>query len=494
MPRVRRVPAGGRDTGLAEQAIGLASGYGLVPDPWQAAVVTDWLRVGRGGLYAAMTCGLAVPRQNGKNGIIEVRELHGMVALGEKFLHSAHEVKTARKAFKRLKYFFGEKANDPNARFPELNRLVREVRSTNGQEAIVLHASDCAHHEELGRCDCNELDCASVEFVARSKGSGRGFTVDVLVLDEAQALTEDELEAMLSTISSSPLGNPQIILAGTPPNVDKGQSGEVFTRVRSDGISGADKQLCWLDFGVADGPLDMLNLDDRDQLYAVNPAMGGRLQERVAKTERRRLSPAGYARERLGWWGNRLAGGAGAIDLEQWDRLKRTPPKKIRQSVIVIDVAPDRSYASVGTATYGRKGRTFVIAEQRPGVAWVMAYVKRLIRTRDVLEVALWPSGQAGVLIPDLVEAGVEHEVLTTPDMGRACAWFVTEVEQGKVEHPDDPGFNDAIRNAQTRRLNEAVMWDRRVAEIDITPVVACSTASYRWSLLKDYDVMDSIG
>jgi hypothetical protein len=72
--------------------------------------------------------------------VIEIRELFGMVELGEKFLHTAHEVKTARKAFKRLKHFFGDKANDPNAKFPELNALVVEIRSTNGQEAILLHA------------------------------------------------------------------------------------------------------------------------------------------------------------------------------------------------------------------------------------------------------------------------------------------------------------------------------------------------------------------
>jgi hypothetical protein len=65
-----------------------------------------------------------VPRQNGKNALIEVRELFGMVGRGEKFLHTAHEVKTARKAFKRLQHFFGTKPDDPGAKFPELNALV----------------------------------------------------------------------------------------------------------------------------------------------------------------------------------------------------------------------------------------------------------------------------------------------------------------------------------------------------------------------------------
>ena len=38
----------------------------------------------------------------------------------------------------------------------------------------------------------------------------------VLVLDEAQHLDDDELEAIRSAVSSAPLGNPQVIYTGTP--------------------------------------------------------------------------------------------------------------------------------------------------------------------------------------------------------------------------------------------------------------------------------------
>jgi len=69
-------------------------------------VLDDWLAE-KSGRWASLTCGLSLPRQNGKNALIEVRELFGMVGRGEKFLHTAHEVKTARKAFKRLQHFFG---------------------------------------------------------------------------------------------------------------------------------------------------------------------------------------------------------------------------------------------------------------------------------------------------------------------------------------------------------------------------------------------------
>ena len=183
---------------FGDLAADIAAGYGLNLDPWQRDVLDGWLGTRRDGLWAALTCGCAVPRQNGKNAILEVRELFGLLR-GERFLHTAHEVKTARKHFLRLQHFFGRKADDPAAKFPELNALVAEVRNVNGQEAIFLKNG------------------GSVEIVARSKGSGRGFTVDCLVMDEAQELSDEDLEALMPTTSAAPMGNPQWIYTGTPP-------------------------------------------------------------------------------------------------------------------------------------------------------------------------------------------------------------------------------------------------------------------------------------
>ena len=143
------------------EACALAAGYDMKPDKWQRIVLEGWLATDSKLQWAASDCGCAVPRQNGKNAILEFTELYLAAILGMKILHTAHEVKTCRKHFLRMKYYF------ENARkFPELAELVTYIRATNGQEAIVLKNG------------------GSIEFIARSKSSGRGFTVDVLVCDE----------------------------------------------------------------------------------------------------------------------------------------------------------------------------------------------------------------------------------------------------------------------------------------------------------------------
>src|SRR6185437_12287703 len=241
-PRVSLAPAAGSNE--ADDAIFLADSYGLTADPWQELVLRHWLGM-VGGKWAATRCGLSVPRQNGKNGILEIRELYGLVVRGEKFLHTAHEVKTARKAFIRLLSFF-----DNPRQFPELADMVSEIRKTNGQEAIVLRNG------------------GSVEFIARSKGSGRGFTVDVLVMDEAQELDEDANAALQPTNSAAPSGNPQKILTGTPPSPK--MHGSIFGQMRDNGVAGDDMRLAWDEWSCVED----VDLDDRRNWAQSNPSVG----------------------------------------------------------------------------------------------------------------------------------------------------------------------------------------------------------------------------
>lgn len=290
-PRVHVAPADISQTD-GDLASSFASAYGLTPDPWQRFVLDDWLAV-KDGRWASLTCGLSVPRQNGKNALIEIRELFGAVGLGERILHTAHEVKTHLKHFRRMKHFFGEKSNDPGARYPELNALVEHVRHVNGQEAIILKNG------------------GSIEFIARSKNSGRGFTIDVLVMDEAQEMAEDELEALVPTTSAAPSGNPQWVFAGTPPG--PAASGEVFTRVRGEALGDDPGRAAWHEWSVA----DVDDLDNRDLWRATNPALAsGRLQIEVIEGERSTFSDGGFARERLGHWAEKGSDSRAISDAE----------------------------------------------------------------------------------------------------------------------------------------------------------------------------------
>jgi phage terminase large subunit-like protein len=399
-----------------------------------------------------MTCGLSVPRQNGKNGALEIRELFGMVGLGEKFLHTAHEVKTAQKHFRRLKHFFGEKAGDPGAKFPELNALVKEVRNVNGQEAIYL------------------TNGGSVEIVARSKGSGRGFTVDVIVFDEAQELADEALEALAPTMSAAPLRNPQRIYTGTPPGPKA--NGEVFTRVRKDALARPGRR-CWHEWSC-EGDVD---LDSPEEWANANPALGGRLQFEVIEGERGEFSDEGFARERLGMWSG--AASNAVIDSDTWHDISDENSFAVDRFALAVDVAPDMAMASIALAGQRDDGLWHVeLDEQRPGIAWLAPYLVRLMEANpQVRAVVIDGASPAAAIIDDLTKAKIKVTTSTARDMAAACGQVYSGAYESWLRHTNQPQLNVALSVARKRSLGDAWAWNRKSAASDITPLVACTLA-----------------
>lgn len=448
-PRVRVAPRA--VSSEVDDAAFLSSGYGLTPDDWQEDVLDDWLGRRRDGRWASATCGLAVPRQNGKNGIIEIRELFGMVALGERFLHTAHEVKTARKAFLRIASFF------ENVRqYPELAALVREIRKTNGQEAIAL------------------TNGGSCEFIARSKGSGRGFTVDVLVCDEAQDLTDEELAALLPTISASPSGNPQVILTGTPPDPEKNQQGEVFTRVRSDGEARRDKRLAWTDFGVPDGPLP--DVTDKALILSCNPASGSRLAWAEIEREQGLMSPEAFARERMGWWGDPAAASSTAFGEGRWAACKVADLEPPTVTAVGAAVAWDRQHSSIAVA--GLDGTQAVVGARlrQEGAGWLVPELLR-IQTEHYCAVVVDGKGPTADLIPAMQAAGINVTVVTTADVSDAAAGMYDRVQDKTLSHPGHADLDLAVAVAAKRPVGDRWTWARKTSAGDISMLEAATLA-----------------
>lgn len=446
LPFVRLVPVAVDDSD-ADDAILLGTSYGLTPDEWQETILRAWLGRRRDGKWASATAGLACPRQNGKNAVVEIRELFGIITLGERWLHTAHEVKTARKAFVRLASFF------ENARkYPELAELVKEIRRANGQEAIVL------------------TNGGSVEFVARSKGSGRGFTVDCLLLDEAQELSEEALEALVPTTSSGPLGNPQTIYTGTPPGPKS--VGEVFTRIHDAGHAGTEKRLCWLEWSAPKG----CDLDDREQWARANPALGYRLHTDVIVTERSMFDDAGFARERLGIWDDRTSGKSG-ITTEMWGACGDTTSEIVDTPVMALDVSPAR-WTAISLAGHNADGLTHVeVPEFRAGTDWAVSRAVDIAARWGVTSVSLDPTGPAGALLPAFEAAGVAVTLLGARDMAQACGLFFNLVSDAQLRHLDDDFLNLAVAGATRRPLGDAWAWARRTSLADIAPLVAATVA-----------------
>lgn len=412
----------------------LAAAYGLAPDPWQQTVLDGWLACRKDGTYVAGTCGLSVPRQNGKNGVLEMAELFKTVVQGRKVLHTAHEVKTARKAFLRLRGFFENEKS-----YPELADQVLAIRQTNGQEGIYLKNG------------------GSVEFIARSKSSGRGFTVDDVVCDEAQEMVDEQLEVLRSTNSAAPSGNPQMIYTGTP--TPPTSPGTVFERTRKNALNHTGRRLCWFEWAVD----SVGDVRDRDRWYLTNPALGLRIRESSVVDELNSMSEDGFARERLGYW---LSGGYNRVlDEGQWSRLGRDSSPDEGKTAFGVKFSPDGRRVFVAVCRRPKEGPAHVeLVMDEPmsrGTAWLAQWLDE--RRRETCVVVMDGTGGVAPLCdrlgdlhypPKAMHVARAHEVVS------AAAMMADAVNEGSVTHfADGDELNHSAVTAEKRPIGRNGGW-----------------------------------
>lgn len=458
-PRVSSVPEGDDTAGV--EAIELAASAGLILDDWQQHTLRCALResmrsqVGKTRkqlAWSAFEVGLVVARQNGKGSVLEARELAGLFLFGEQLiLHSAHEFKTAQEAFRRVLQLV-ENTDD-------LRKRVMRVRSSHGEEGIELVGGQ------------------RLRFVARSTGSGRGFTGDCVILDEAYRLPPEAIGALMPTLSARP--NPQLWYTSSAGHLDS----EVLRRVRERGLAGDSERLCYLEWSAPDDadPLD------HDAWSQANPALGIRISPDHIAVEQDSMPPREFARERLGIWDDPAAGGRTVFPMSSWDDCRdesSTFPEGADMAA-AVDVSWARDRAHVAVAGIRADGLRHVqVVAAGDGTDWVIPYLLSL--PRRPMAIAVQGSGApASSLIDDLDKSGLPMTVLTGADIGKACGGMYDAVVAGRVRHLGQPDVEQAVATATARSIGDSWALDRKKSPTDIAGLVACVEALYALEVLQ---------
>jgi phage terminase large subunit-like protein len=452
-------------------------------DPWQADGVRLWLAVGEDGKWSCPECAEIVSRQNGKGAMLEARALTGLLLLGERLIvWTAHEVKTAMEGFRRCKALLAALGRQISDTLIEVDNVLIKINNANGEEGF------------------ERLDTgARIRFLARSKGSGRGFSCDLLILDEAFALTAEQYSALMYTMSARP--DAQIIFTSSPP-LD-GLSGEILYTLRKRGEAG-DPSLCWRDWGAAGELEDLTGIDLSDPALwaATNPALGGRIT--VATVEREyRASLAmlpEFGRERCGIWPRQITAEEAeppVLDPTLWAKMLDAKSRRAGDVALAVDIAPMRNHACIGMVGPRDDGLWHMqVVDYRPGTDWL---VERLVELRDALDpVAIamdLKGGVAGPLGVELTEAGfAEPEepeypargqlmIFTTADVVSAVAQFIDDYRAGQYRHVGDEPLSKAIANAKARPIGDAgqIAWGRKASAVDIGPLLTMTYGLYAY-------------
>jgi len=374
----------------AELAIELWERYsGKRLEPAQRLAVQIMMAETADGLWAALTTGREMPRQNGKGEEIEVVELWGLVQRGEAILHTVHEaVMLATQAQQRLlSVLEGHR---------DLRRKIKRHWRGTGQQMTEL------------------LNGGVIWYRTRSGGGGRGLDdIDRLVVDEAQHATDEQLSAITPTLLAN--ANPQLNVLGTAalPNNKSAWWWTVRRRALSNdpgrfGYLGHTAETVYLnDAGhVVQEPVDV---EDRTLWAASNPSLHtGRGQGWDFYEEQlRTLGSAGFAREHLGVWEPPFEEGSGPINLETWAALAELSEIHTHLQ-IGLALSPDRSWATLAVAGRRADGYAHVEARDwRAGTGWVVDRVVEAWQAARI-PIRVHAQGPAASFIPELVERGVE--------------------------------------------------------------------------------------
>lgn len=390
-----------------------------------------------GGRYASRTICISKPRQNGKSFGARKYSIWMAAGEGKKVLYSAHNGSTVRKMFRFIR---DEVLGTPEL-FETLNGGKDGIYNSKGSEGIYFRNGGC------------------IEFQTRTSSGALGTTYDIIIVDEAQQLTYDQLDAIKPTTIASDSGDPQMIYVGTPPKPT--EPGEVFDDYRKDALAG-NGGVWWLEWSVEELPKDMHDTPAVLELaWGTNPAMGLRIREDVMKDAIRsyRRRPDSFAGQYLGWWRPVTKGKVPPIISEgKWERLTvDSAPAKWRKLAFGVKFSLDgKAVALSGCMLCDGSAHVEFLREElcSIGIEWLVTWLVE--RKGKAAAVSIDGQADAQDLLQRLVEAGMPRAavmVARPQDAITAAGMFVNAVNDCTITHADDGELSAAVANTRRRKI-----------------------------------------
>ncbi len=387
---------------------------------WQKYILDAILSINDDDLWVHMKFGFSVPRQNGKNEVVAMRELYGLFE-GERIIHTAHRTNTSKVAFERLVRILEEMGYENQTDFTSIK--------ARGNESIDL------------------IGGGRIDFRTRTSLGGLGESFDLLVIDEAQEYTDDQESALKYTIAASP--NPQTVLIGTPPTPIS--SGTVFTGLRNTTLDGGNEDTGWAEWSVEEES----DVRDVDLWYQTNPSLGIRLTERTIRSEVGD-DDLDFNVQRLGLWikYNQKS----VISANEWEDLKIDKLPKLKGKLFVgIKYGHDGTNVAMSIAVKTNTGDIFVESidcqSVRQGSAWIIAFLKQA----DVQEVIIDGASGQNILASEMKDARIKKPILPTVKVIIvANSTFEKGLFQQTIKHKGQPSLSQVVTNCEKRNIGSS--------------------------------------
>lgn len=415
-----------------EDLADIASIAGLEFMPWQQIVANNAMAEDPvTGRWQAFRVCLIVPRQNGKNALVRARLLAGLFLFGEeKLVFSAHLFKTAHAEYLAIRQIIES--------IPEWMDMVARMPDSR-ETAIILK------------------DGRRLDFLSRVRTSGRGLQGDLVIIDEAFAVSEELISDLLPVMVTRE--NAQVWFTSSTGF----DYSTVLKNLREDATERPEenKHLAFFEWSV-----DIKKIDwrSREAVQKSNPSLGYLISwDWVREVELSIMGEEQYQRERLGVWADNSADAVIGVDL--WDRAVVSKEifqnYRVKKRSLALEITQDRSKAFVAGAALLNDGRVVVeIIDALNGVAKVQDLLHALVKkSKPVAGIVIDSYSGASAMVPRLSAAGIPVSLATTRDLTAGSADFYDRlvnldenlVFEPTLLHGSHPMLDDAAYTARRR-------------------------------------------
>ncbi len=433
---------------------------------WQEVQLNNILAVNKQGLWTHTKYGYSVPRRNGKNEIVVMRELYGLVN-GESILHTAHRTTTSHAASERL-VFLLEGLGYTEVQRVNKERMAEYTKHFTYSKQFGLERVKIIG-EKGGRCD----------FRTRSGKGGLGEGFDLLVIDEAQEYTDEQESALKYVVTDS--RNPQTIFCGTPPTAVS--SGTVFQNFRNETLTGKKKNSGWAEWSVQEES----DPNDKKLWYLCNPSLGTIFTERSVEDE---ISgdTTDFNIQRLGLWIQYNL--KSAITKNEWEalRLNDLPEFKNRLKYVGIKFGKDGTNAAMAIAIKTADGKVFAEVvdchEVRDGIDWMISW---LSQAKNIRRVVIDGANGQNLMCEAMKQEKMKKPILpTVKEIINANAVFEQAVYNKKLVHMGQEELTNVVTNCQKRNIGSNGGFGYQALKPDEEIALMDSVILAHWAAIRD--------